>query len=279
MNNEEINNLTVSEDDINKALESLTIDVVEVADGEGITKAVEEEDETKVGTNAKMEGEDADGDEGDDDKKKKVEKGESEFEYKAMEKGGDVYQKFEKGSDTPVDAKTYSVDANGGYTELMKKAEEGAEAISKAEEEEMFEKALDSSPVLDKFHKSMLSMNDSMDEKFSDVATLMKGMLDSNKAMRAELEELKNTPLASKGVTTAPVDRFAKGEDAEAIAKGALSITANKKDVLDLMEKAAFEGEGNDTLMKGLLAFEQTGNISIPVQSAFETSTGKKLVP
>jgi len=276
MNNEEINNVTVTEDDINKALENLTNNDV-VIEGEEITKAVKtDEDETKVGTNAKTEGDD--GDDDGDDKKKEVKKGEVEYEYKEMEKAEGCFQKFEKGSDAPVDAKQYSQDANGGYAEI-KKAVEKTEEITKAAEEEAFEKALDTNPTLDRFHKSILSMEDAIDEKFSDVAILMKGMLDSNKALSAEIKELKDTPMAGKSVTTNPVDRFAKSEQAEAIANGALSITGNRKAVLDLMEKSAFAGEGDDVLMKGVLAFEQSGNISQPVQNAFELATGKTLVP
>jgi len=213
------------------------------AEGDGFTEMSEQEIDLALESIQKSEDDDEDDEEG------KVEQEDDDEDDEGEEEDEGKKGKFMKSKKTKK-----------AETDTIEKAEEGGNEILKA----------------------ITEMNTQNSEMFKAVGTVLSNIKAQQetfqKSMETRLEEIESQPVGRKSVTTQkPIDRFAK---AEGSGNGqTLSITENKKAVLDLLDHCTFEkGQVDEGFAQAMSKFESSGIMPGQIIQRLQVEKGITLV-
>src|ERR1035437_10063782 len=208
--------------------------------------------------------------------------------------GSSLFKKFKKGEDdkeVEADDKFYKKMEKGGYEEAneeeVKKAKESEEEDEEDETEdeekkekkvEKAKKPIEKSIVTD-ILKAMEKSDNRSNELFKAIGTVLKDNKEKNeefqKSILDRLEAIEETPAGRKSFSKA-TERF-KDEDLEKGQK-VLSVSKNKKELINLLESFTFEKGCDDELAKGMTTLESSGVMLPNVAMRLFTEKGIRVV-
>lgn len=238
---------TVTEEDIQKALDTLSI-----------IETSEEELETIV------KGEAGEGDAGEGDKKKK--KTNAKVEDGKKETGDEEEEEEEEEEDTMKGKKKASMKKG----EATPAAEPESDEVSKGASIEDIQKALTD---------SLSELERNSNKNFQSVAVLMKGILGEIAEIKKSVSDVATAPMGRKSITSRPVERqfddINKGGEGD---DKLLHVQRDRNRILEIMDDMTFSKGYNDNMAKAMTYFESTGSMTRDAALMIEKESGFRVV-
>ena len=240
MSKEEIK-FDVSDEDITKALADLdSISAIEEDESDDLFKGEDDSDEAEEVVKA--------------------------FPEKGEESEGEEDDDDDDDDDDDEDLKK-------GKKKAIKKSIEGEEEID-------IVKALEESPMLSEFSKSLEASAAMVEKQSKANAILFKGMNERMISLQESLEELQNTPIQKSLTHARAVDRFEKGGEGAAEEVLVATDMRHKESILKGLEELAFpNGEPmNEDIAKAMATYETATELDTRYVAQLSRHLGKKVV-